>query len=243
MSAKSTNLKVGMFAIAAVAIFVAGLMTLGARDRFKARTTFETAVAGHVTGLSVGSAVKFRGVPMGKVTDIRLAWSKYPETKHDYVVVEFQVDNEFLSREQRRDPRGTFAQWAGTGLRAKLEGQGITGLSILTLDVLDPQRSPAPPIDWEPEHIYIPSAPSLFGAMLDSISVSLEKIRNLDVDGLVVDVRALLVSLDAVAVKLSKVDIESIGSEARDRLVELKTTNERLALLLQQARTALVGLS
>ncbi len=242
MKPKNSNFKVGVFALLAVGLFLAGLMTLGARDRFKPRVFFETAFSGDVSGLSVGSQVQFRGVTVGKVTDIRLAWNKYRSTTNDYVLVEFEIDSEFLSPKQRRDPRSAFLAQAEEGLRMQLEGQGITGISILKMDMLPVEKHPAPPIDWEPDYIHIPSASSFFRTMLDSISESLDKIRHIDFEGLLGDVRELLVSLDTVADKIAKVDIESIGSEARDRLVEFKETNERIRLLADEARTAVNGM-
>jgi len=242
MKPRNSNFKVGVFALLAVGLFLAGLITLGARDRFKPRVDFETAFVGDVSGLSVGSLVKFRGVPVGKVTDIKLAWNKYRDTTNDYVLVEFEIDSEYLSPAQRRNPRAAFHKQAEEGLRMQLEGQGITGLSTLKMDMLPPERNAAPPIDWIPDHIHIPSAPSFFGAMLGSIAESLEKIRKIDVQGLETEVRTLLVSLETVAAKLAHVDIESIGSEARDRLVEFKATSESIRLLADDARTAMNGM-
>ncbi len=45
------------------------------------------------------------------------------------------------------------------GLRMRLAPQGITGTSYLEIDYVDPPP-PVLPIDWVPENIYIPSAPS-----------------------------------------------------------------------------------
>jgi paraquat-inducible protein B len=239
MNPKNSHFKIGVFAIVAVALLLAGLMTLGARDRFKPRVRFETAFTGDVSGLSVGSPVMFRGVTVGRVTDIRLAWNKYPQTKYDYVLVEFEIDSSYLSSRQRNDPRGAFPDQVAEGLRMQLEGQGITGISILKMDMLPVDRHPAPEIDWKPDRIYIPSASSFFRTMLDSISESLDKIRHIDFEGLVKDIRELLVSLDSVADKLSRVDIERIGAEAHDRILELKTTNERIRLLADEARSTI----
>ncbi len=45
------------------------------------------------------------------------------------------------------------------GLRVRLAPQGITGTSYLEIDYVDPPP-PLLPIDWTPDNVYIPSAPS-----------------------------------------------------------------------------------
>ena len=45
------------------------------------------------------------------------------------------------------------------GLRVRLAPQGITGTSYLEIDYVDPPP-PMLPIDWTPDNVYIPSAPS-----------------------------------------------------------------------------------
>ena len=50
------------------------------------------------------------------------------------------------------------------GLRVRLAPQGITGTSYLEIDYVDPAQ-PLLPIDWTPDNVYIPSAPSTVTAV------------------------------------------------------------------------------
>src|SRR5882672_8281311 len=103
MSAKANHFKIGVFVLAAIALLVIGLMAFGARSFFQKKTTFETAVVGDVYGLSVGSRVELRGVPIGQVTRISFGWVEYPESKHRFIIVEFQVTKEMLPPESGMD--------------------------------------------------------------------------------------------------------------------------------------------
>ena len=64
MSTRSNNVKIGIFVLLAVVLFIAGLLAFGARSYFVPKSQFETAIPGEVSGLSVGSGVQLRGVPV-----------------------------------------------------------------------------------------------------------------------------------------------------------------------------------
>jgi hypothetical protein len=66
------------------------------------------------------------------------------------------------------------------GLRFKLSYQGITGLSFIEADYVDPQRNPELQVPWIPKNNYISSSPSLFTSFtqaLESVFLRLEKIQ------------------------------------------------------------------
>ena len=55
------------------------------------------------------------------------------------------------------------------GLRTRLTSQGVTGTAYIEVDYLDPAKYPPLPIDWVPEHPYIPSAPSVLSRIVNSV--------------------------------------------------------------------------
>ena len=68
----NSKFKLGLFIIIAVAVFFAGLVILGSLDSFKAKAHITTLVTESVQGLSVGSSVKYQGVPIGSVCEIMI---------------------------------------------------------------------------------------------------------------------------------------------------------------------------
>ena len=73
MATEAHKLQVGVFVIAASVLGVAAIIWLGASRYFEDTETMATYFAESVQGLDPGSAVKYRGVPSGRVKHIRIA--------------------------------------------------------------------------------------------------------------------------------------------------------------------------
>ncbi|MGE0419808.1 MAG: hypothetical protein AB7O80_23640, partial [Acetobacteraceae bacterium] len=82
------------------------------------------------------------------------------------------------------------------GLRTRLAVQGLTGLSYLELDFVDPKRFPAQPVPWSPKTEYIPSMPSTLNQAQDALQRLLGKLSNVDFDALAVSLQRLVDDLD-----------------------------------------------
>ena len=68
----NSKFKLGLFIVVATVIFFAGLMILGSFEQFKEKAHICTLVSESVQGLSVGSSVKYMGVPVGSVREISI---------------------------------------------------------------------------------------------------------------------------------------------------------------------------
>lgn len=236
MSAKANHFKIGVFVLAAFALLVLGLMAFGARSHFQKKTLFETAVEGDVYGLSVGSRVELRGVPIGQVTRIAFGWSEYPESKQSFVIVEFQVTKQILSPEAEGDLQAVLKAAIGNGLRAMVKAQSITGISLLALEFLDPVQNPAPKIDFTPQHYYIPSAPGQITRMLEAIEKTLRSFEQLDFRSIAASVTNALGAATKLADKLDRLDLDKIGTNADSLITEVKVTNSKLQGTLDEIR-------
>ncbi len=71
MSARNHPRIVGAFVLGAVAIVLAAIVLLSSGGWFKPRDRFSIYFPGSVKGLSQGSAITFRGIKIGEVTDVR----------------------------------------------------------------------------------------------------------------------------------------------------------------------------
>lgn len=115
-----------------------------------------------MAGLEVGSPVRFRGVPLGQVTEIlpsstEYEWDAPVAKRRDYIVVRATIaqNRQWIERICRQA-----GDMIKAGLRAQTQLAGITGQQYLSLDILDPQEHPPLAFDWKPKFTYVPSAPS-----------------------------------------------------------------------------------
>lgn len=228
MSAKTNHFKLGLFVLGAVALLFAGLLAFGAKSYFSPKTRFETAFPGDVSGLSVGSRVEFRGVPVGKVTRITFAWVLYPQSKSRLIIVQFDVDDEMVLLPPDMSMKLALQQMTDKGLRAMVKGQGITGTSLLAMEMLNPNSYPPMTLDYKPHELYVPSAPAQFTRMLEAIERSLDHIQRLDIVGIGQGITNALGAVAQLSDKLGKLDLQAISTNANSVLVEVRNAAVKL---------------
>jgi paraquat-inducible protein B len=195
MGEKTAFLRVGILLILGVAGVVGLLLFLG-RGRVSTRTgeSFESYFTESVEGLTVGSPVKYRGVALGQVTEIALASAAYggmergafSPASFGLVLVRFVINPRTLG--EGPDP----ATAVRLGLRVRLATQGLTGLTYLELDFVDPVQFPAMEVPWQPRQGYIPSMPSTFRQVQTVAQSVLAKFDSVDVVALSAGVQRVL---------------------------------------------------
>jgi phospholipid/cholesterol/gamma-HCH transport system substrate-binding protein len=184
METKPNDFKLGVFVIASFGLLAAGIFAFGALSYLQKTTLAETYVPGNVAGLSVGAPVDLRGVRVGKVTRIEFSWNVYPQAGPRYVVIEFEIRNGVAPMSSDKAIAERIQTQIKQGLRARVNPQGFTGSSLLSLEYVDPAEYPPVPVPWTPEHIYIPSAPGQFGEVLASLQKTLHNTAQLDLQAL-----------------------------------------------------------
>jgi ABC-type transporter Mla subunit MlaD len=239
MSARANNFKIGVFVILGACLFIGALFAMGLKSYFGKRVVFETYVTGKVENLSVGALVKFRGVTIGKVSAIRFAGTEYPEAGTHYVVIEFEVPQDFDWGVSGGDLQQMLDGEAARGLRARVQGQGFLGANIVAIEYVDPGQYPAEPLAWKPKHYYIPSAPNQINHLLTSLETTLRKSESLDLADLQARVRKLLDSVNRLADNINQIDFKNIGTNAGALVAELRDTNRGLQKTLTNAQETL----
>jgi ABC-type transporter Mla subunit MlaD len=232
MSTPTNHFKLGLFALCGLAILILGIVAFGARGYFEQTSLYETYIAGDVTGLTVGSAVDLRGVRVGKVTRISFSWGEYQETQPSYIVVEFEVREDAIPLPPGETREGMVQAAIKRGLRARLKGQGITGTSILSIEVVNPDENPPAQVPWQPRHIYIPSAPGQFGELLTSLEKSLHNLEHLDFSGINLLLQNDLLAAAKVLDKANQIDFGNLSANANGLVAELRDTNTKLKSLI-----------
>src|SRR5271170_1627624 len=130
MSAKTNNFKLGIFTLVGIGLLATGILAFGAWSSFEKKSLFETYVPGDVSGLSIGSAVEFRGVHVGKVTHIGFSWNEYQDKQPGCVVVVFEIRDDVFVEPLGNTWREQLQAAVDHGLRARLKAKGVTGTCI-----------------------------------------------------------------------------------------------------------------
>lgn len=233
MSMKPSYFKIGLFVILASLLILGAVVIFGSGILTQEKIYFETYFDDSVSGLSVGSRVEFKGVRIGRVEKIAFLRDEYEVSEQSstvskyesYVMVLCSVPQEDLpefSYEQRVD---RLNQMVTRGLRLQLASNLLTGQAYLQGSFVDPNRSPLLEIAWEPKYMYIPSTPSTFTTLKDSVDQVLFKLQEIDIEKLVASVENILNSLENA---VTDARIGDIGKEARELLIQARMKVEKL---------------
>jgi paraquat-inducible protein B len=166
MSMRANPTAIGLFLIGGTVLTVAGVGTLAATSWFSTESTFVSYFDESVNGLEVGAAVKFQGVPVGRVTDLLIQIGL--EDKTFQVPVQYDVDLSRLTVSSggfvHLNDKSVLQQQIADGLRAQLQMESIvTGQLYIELvyrsDATPPKLARLPTA-----HPEIPTSPSLLAA-------------------------------------------------------------------------------
>jgi ABC-type transporter Mla subunit MlaD len=179
---RSTFLRVGLLIVAGAGILVGLLWFLGG-TRIRNGTLYESYFGESVQGLEVGVAVRYRGVAVGRVTDIGLVTAEYAagddtkvdQTTYRLVFVRYLVDPKRVGR------LPDTATAVKLGLRSRLASTGLTGITYIELDFQDPGKNPMATVPWTPMGEYIPSVPTTLSRVEDATKMLIEKLNQIDI--------------------------------------------------------------
>jgi phospholipid/cholesterol/gamma-HCH transport system substrate-binding protein/paraquat-inducible protein B len=217
--------KIGLFVISATVIGVIGVVVLGVGTLLQKKNFIETYIDESVQGLDVGSAVKFRGVLVGKVEQITLTSAEY-STRRRYVLVRAGLTSTMF-QDALPDAAGPgFAAEIAKGLRVRLAAQGLTGTAYLEVDYLDPARHPPLTIDWQPRYPYVPSGQSRITQLAESVDRILRNIEEINLQRLTQGIEKSLSTITKVA---ESANLEKIGQQTTLLLAEVRETNRQLS--------------
>jgi phospholipid/cholesterol/gamma-HCH transport system substrate-binding protein len=225
---KFSYFKIGIFVISAVVIAIIGVVVLGVGTIFQKKSIVETYIDESVQGLDVGSPVKFRGVPVGRVEQISLTSAEY-STRREYVLVRMSISSNMFQFPVN-DPRSPqLKQALDRGFRIRIAPQGLTGVAYLEADYLDPERNPPLEIDWQPYYPYIPSTRSRITQLSEAVERILRNFSDIDIAQLSQTIDKSLVAMTKLA---ENANLDKIGAQANALLNELRETNRQINTLV-----------
>ena len=242
--------KIGVFAVSGIVVLLGAILLFGGNDIFKDEVKLVTLYNESVQGLEKGSQVKFRGVPVGKVTEIAIMQNDSkirikmqidpaafipPDSNNTEIMVSSAAD-------QSNDLKMFIRNQIKKGLQVRMEFAGITGFKYIELNYFNsPEDKLLPaPTGMAYDEIYIPASPSMLSDAIQNISKSLENISKIRFDKISASLENSAVKInefidddtlqDTVA-NLKNITAKLDSAIAKDRLQELmndlqKTVNE-----------------
>lgn len=221
---------IGAFLLTGIALLAAGLLLLARDSWFSQPSDYAVYFTGSLDGLDVGADVTYRGVKVGTVREIRLAYDQQLQDVMIPVVLRIRPDMAGSTAQVEKALEGLIAR----GLRAQLQTQSLlTGKSIVALDLFPGQ----PGYRGEPDALglpVIPSVPSRVDQAADVLRELLASLREMPLRELVQSAHHSLQALERFTA--SDQLQQGLGSLGRS-LGHL----ERLSASLQQQLPALLG--
>ena len=196
----NSKFKLGLFIIFAAVVFFAALFILGTMDRFKEKAYISTLVSESVQGLSVGSSVKYQGVPIGSVREIMI----YPSDNVIRIDMEINI-SKFKVQQPGHAPttisvdefNDNIENAVKNGLCCRMELEGITGGKYIELQKeKEPVLSKFDVETFGLEYTYVPSQPSLISDLRGSVTSILAKLESIDYKGISDRTNAVLDSIN-----------------------------------------------
>ena len=162
---KANKIKIGAFVVGSIILLVAGILVFGSGALFKQSHKYIVFFDGSVKGLSVGAPVNFRGVKIGNVSSIDLAYDE--ETRSVLIPVVIDVELSRVKGVPEKLGYPDYMQFIQEGLRVKLEVQNfITSQLMLGFDFYprDPKKMYNIAKNY-PELPALPISPDIFEIM------------------------------------------------------------------------------
>jgi len=234
--------RLGLFVVVSLTVLAVLLFVLGGRKLFQPTYTFETYFASSVAGLEIGSPLRYRGVPLGEVSEILDSAAVYErdvplDKRRNYIVVRAKVT---LSAVEAVQVRHDAPELVKLGLRAQTQLAGITGQQYLALDYLDPAKYPPLQFGWTPTYEYVPSAPSRTGELIAKAQVLMANLSEVDVKKLDADLNTLLVNLND---KVGQLPVAQLSADADNVLRSANATIVRVEPLVTELRQTVDNLT
>jgi ABC-type transporter Mla subunit MlaD len=228
MDGRATFLRVGLLIVAGAALLIGLVWFLGG-NRISKGTLYESYFSESVSGLEIGVPVRYRGVAVGRVTEIGLVTAEYgssmgtaaEQANYRLVFVRYLIDTKRFGRDLNTEDA------VKLGLRARLATTGLTGVAYLELDFVDPQQYPAVKVPWTPTAEYIPSMPTTLTQVEDATKLLIARLNRIDIVQISNNLNKLLEDADTLVRttngELKTADLPGLVADLRQTTASLRS--------------------
>jgi paraquat-inducible protein B len=194
MSKRISATAIGVFVVGSFALAIAAVIVVGSGNLFKRPVRFVCVFPGNVNGLRLGAPVKFRGVQIGTVEQIKLALAPgegelRPGINDLRLPVIIGIDRDLLVRQGGTGvalSQTGFESLVSRGLSAQLEAESLlTGLLYVDVDLRPNTQPVLSLVPGSGDMREIPTVPTTMEAIQGQAEEAIAKLDKLDLDGLV----------------------------------------------------------
>jgi len=258
MSMRANPTAIGLFMVGGAALSVLGVATLASGSWFEKQSTFISYFGESVNGLEVGAPVKFKGVPVGRVTNLFIQIELGDKTFQ--VPVQYEIDVTRLTSASGsfvhlEDP-DVLRQQIMDGLRAQLQMESmVTGQLYVEL-TYRPDAAP-PELESRPTaYPEIPTTPSMLaafgtqaGSMVGDVLTILfrvnEMLEEVDMKQLNESVVSSALAVERLAnspeLRAAMGDVPAMTAQVNSTLAEMQLLAERLGATIEPFQLQLEG--
>jgi paraquat-inducible protein B len=229
---------IGAFVVGAVALATVAVIVFGSGRFFQKKFTRVMYFSGSITGLSIGSPVKFRGVQIGEVTKIAAVFD--PKTVTITIPVYIEIDTKSLIVLGKGDAASVdskddfYEPLLEKGLKAQLDIESfVTGKLYINMD-FHPETPPKL-LGLDPHYPEIPTIPSVQEEIMKTLRELPEKIIA------VADGVARLVNSPAAQDSLRDLDalIREVSTEIGPLMASARSTSDSAGRAFRQGEKTL----
>jgi len=193
MGKKANPALIGGFVVGAIALMVIGLVLFGSGQLFKHTQKYVLFFPGAVDGLNLGAPVKFKGVEVGSVKDIKIRFGQEAPVSAEQVAlgiripVVIELDNDkIISQGAGEVDTHRLQQLIDLGLRAQLASQSlVTGLLFVQLN-FHPETPIVLVLPPKGDHLpEIPTIPTTLEQVQSAAEALLKKLDDIHLEKMV----------------------------------------------------------
>jgi len=226
---------IGVFVLGAGILAAVVVVVWGSGRFFRETRSLVCYFGGSVNGLNAGAPVKFRGVQIGSVTDMRWLEEATATTPDELrIPVWFDIDLKQLAdlrggRAVRLD-RARLDELIAQGLRAQLQTESfVTGVLYVGLDFFP--GSPIVLVNAErPDIFEIPTMPTALERASQTLTKLVARIEKLDIEGLL---RSIGDAVDGFNLLVRSPQVDRTLVAAREALTSVRQLSDALKPGLQ----------
>jgi paraquat-inducible protein B len=239
---------VGAFILGGILLIVAAIVVWGSGRFFETRYRYVCYFSGSVNGLAVGAPVKYRGVGIGSVVEMRVRYAQGSDDTRIPIIIEL-YGKRLRELGESREPRGALLDdLIARGLRARLETLSlVTGQLYINLDLF-PDSAP-PQFRHRGEYPEIPTMPAAMEEATRSLTALLRQLQEADIAGTARSLAGAVEGINQIvhtpAIHATLVELPSTVASYRQlaRTMDSKVSDlsKELSSTVTELREALAG--